>query len=158
MLYWYRKTHKYLVKWNWIRAMRNCGGRQIEKQEKEKREVTEVIILRTRKRLFTKPTRILWFPFQLKLFSKYLIQYTHRAVRDGPHQVTKSVFQAPDASLDVGSWANSYANQKSLLPWLARSREDGVRVIIGVKVAVDKSVKDEGGEPIYWRSHIISLE
>lgn len=40
---------------------------------------------------------------------------------DDPHQFIQSPFQAPQASLDVGSYSNSYANQKSLRPWLARS-------------------------------------
>lgn len=33
-----------------------------------------------------------------------------------------------------------------------------MHVVVGIKVAIDKSVKDRGGEPIHWRSHIIPLE
>lgn len=33
-----------------------------------------------------------------------------------------------------------------------------MRVVIEIKDATDKSLKDRNWEPVHWRSHIISLE
>lgn len=59
-------------------------------------------------------------------------------------------FHAPEASLNVGSWSHSYADQISHLPWLSSLGGDGVHVvIIGIKEAIDKAGKDGRGEPIH---------
>ena len=98
----------------------------------------------------------------ISFLAEIVLQVPHSvhgpSVMDGPHHFTKSPFQAPDVSLGVGSLSNSYANQKIFLPWLARSGGDGVHVILGIKVAIDKSVKDGVGESILWRSHLFPLE
>lgn len=65
-------------------------------------------------------------------------QSTHGlAVADGAPNPPRA-FQAPGASPDVGSWSNSYVNQKSLLPWPARLGGDGVHMIMGTQVAINQ--------------------
>lgn len=91
--------------------MGNWGrGRQLGKEEKEKSEVTRVTVHHTKQHSL------------ISFLAKIVLQVPHSVHttcgRHGPHQFTKSLLQAPDFSVDVGSSSNSYASQKSLLPWL----------------------------------------